>query len=344
MPVPGPGASPFDPADGPPDPARGQPVGQLMTGSPGAMQPPATPEEHAANKAGWMQLFSDPRVTAALGQFTANILQPRYHQSVAGMIGGAFGAAGEAAGRVTSQQQEATKQAADVEEAKARTSVFKTEADIAPQKLQLQIDKLQSMTDIQNARLENQRMLDQAIAERDQAQIQTLSAQSAAIDARAAALDLSGARAAYDAWTKAILPGQPPPDPMPFGLTPEKARKLGLDPSKMGYSASELAPPSGAAPGAVAPTGPLPTIDQIESNPSIFANKTPDQIAAARTAMEPKGVSDTALQAWRIRFDNAVKRAHELQGTPSGKPPIVPQAATAPSPLSSFRRPGAPQQ
>src|SRR5215472_8895578 len=105
MPVPGAGSYPFEPDDQP-DPARGAPLGQQIAGQqPGTGTAPS-PEEHAANKQGWLDYFANPAVATGLLQFSANILQPRFHQSELGMIGQSLGAAGAAMGKQAQTEME----------------------------------------------------------------------------------------------------------------------------------------------------------------------------------------------------------------------------------------------
>jgi hypothetical protein len=188
---------PFDPEEDLPqnqqaDQTRPPPLGQQMAGNQAAMQPPATPEEHAANKQSWLDFFNTPQVSNALLQFSANILQPRYHQSEAGMIGGALGAAGEAVGRVGEQQMQQQKMASDTEEAQARAGYYKAQSAMEPQKLQLQIDKLQNMNDVNQMRLQLQGQLDAAKNDKNYAQVQWVQSQMDMLELKKQQLQAGG--------------------------------------------------------------------------------------------------------------------------------------------------------
>ena len=93
------------------------PTGPVLT-------PPATPEAKADLKTRWQEVLAQPETTAALAQFGIEALQPRAPgQTTLGHLGRAFGAGGEAAGRVSATRTAAEKLAEEQEIAREGVAV-----------------------------------------------------------------------------------------------------------------------------------------------------------------------------------------------------------------------------
>lgn len=108
-------------------------------------QPAATPEEHEARKAGWLQLFKSPEMAAFLTQFGIAAGQPRsIAQTAGGQMLNAVAAGGNAAGRVEQQAyargQEAQKMALESRQVGAQ------EESAAANTVQAQAQKQQAET------------------------------------------------------------------------------------------------------------------------------------------------------------------------------------------------------
>jgi hypothetical protein len=260
----------FEPAPNPDDEDLPKPSASALskvmdTGD----QAPQSDAEHADNKQGWLNWFANPAVSNALLQFGANMLQPRYHQSEAGMIGQSLGAAGEAMGRVGENVLARQKQAADIEEQqqhgayyKAETEALpveaaakKSEAETAASKIPFMYQQLQ---DKEAFMQERNALQQQAMELRSQglgAQAELVQSKISELDAHAAMLvaqqqnlvpewKKTALTSYYDTLKQNLGIGQPPPDPKAFGLTPQD---VGIQAAAAGTTTATGSPATKAA-------------------------------------------------------------------------------------------------
>ena len=220
MPIPGSGNF-FQPTGGEDDmPQPGaSTMSNLMTGTgQQTMQPPATPEEHANLKQGWMDWFHNPATASFLMQFGASMMQP-HMGGLLGSIGQSVGEGGEAVGRQAAMGLEAQKQASEAELQHAQAGYYKDRLSFQQEKLDQTSQFLSEKTWLMSQGLSERDATDRALTQLREAQAELAGTKTKEGEMASKYPGWSMWQKEHAAWASGgYLLGQPEPKPENFGM------------------------------------------------------------------------------------------------------------------------------
>lgn len=313
-------------------PAAGQ-LGAIMPGAAQSpMQPAQSPEEHAQNKAGWLDWLRNPSTSAFLMQFGASMLQPNV-RGFGAQLGQSVGEAGQAVARVSEQQRAQMEAESKAATERAQAGYYEAETKAQPSLAEARLTRAQAAETAAAAREQAaqsagwyRQQIELAVQSGDYARAQLLQAQADALRVKTTDPGRAMYEKEHEAW---VAGGELGPEPKP------------TDPA---YQFGTTAAPGTATPATPATTKPTAPPPMPSTSPEFMQHVwTMSQSEIEQTTRTYAAMGGQYWKTWQDVLDrlHAMQKGASPTSASGPPPPVVTQQPTVtPGPLSTLRRPG----